>query len=438
MKNSTKILKTVAAVAVALAIAAASFFAGYFTRKLKQGDSLSSYEWVLKIIKHNYYGEFDGEAAGELSLKALASKLDAYSEYYTAEEYAQLIKDNAGAKSGIGVTLNFIENKGAYIVTVMGNSPAYRAGITAGDLIASGTVDGKTAEFNTYDDFTGFMDARKTGEKFTLSTADNSFELAREEYTASYASMFTRNMEWGFSFTENGKIEPFAKANLSMSYLPEDTAYIRLSQFYGTAGEEFGRLIKNFNANRCASLILDLRNNGGGYVPVMQDIAGCFVSSATDKSCVAMTAKYKNGREERYDCVKRSGDELVPQGTKIYVLANSGTASASEALIGVLVSYGLLEYENIFLSDFSQEYLNYVGAGAKTKQSYGKGIMQSTFVNFFTGEALKLTTAQIYWPNGNCIHGVGLTPENGCRLSPAEWTATKGDNELQYVIKQIN
>lgn len=438
MNKSRKILKIFAAVAVALVIAAASFFAGYLTRKLTQDTKLSSYEWVLKTINENYYGEFDGDAAGELSLKALASKLDIYSEYYTAEEYAQLIKDNSGSKSGIGVTLNFMENKGAYIVSVMGNSPAYRAGIAAGDLITSGTVDGKTTEFKTYADFSGFIDGRKTGEEFTLSTADDSFELAREEYTASYTCMFTKNMEYGFKSAESGKLELFAVSNNDMSYLPEGTAYIRLSQFYGTAGAEFGALIKNFNANRCTSLILDLRNNGGGYVSVMQDIAGYFTSSLTEKTCVAMTAKYKNGKEEVYDCEKHSGDELVPKDTKVYVLANSGTASASEALIGVLISYDFLKYQNIFLSDLSQEYLDYVGAGAKTKQSYGKGIMQTTFVNFFTGEALKLTTAQIFWPNGISIHGVGLTPENGCRLSPAEWTATKGDTELQNILSQIN
>ena len=62
--------------------------------------------------------------------------------------------------------------------------------------------------------------------------------------------------------------------------------------------------------------------------------------------------------------------------------------------------------------------------------------MQTTFVKPFTKEALKLTTAQIYWPNGKCIHDVGLTVMDGCRPSRAEWTATKGDTELKNICTE--
>ena len=64
--------------------------------------------------------------------------------------------------------------------------------------------------------------------------------------------------------------------------------------------------------------------------------------------------------------------------------------------------------------------------------------MQSTFVNRGTGEALTLTTARIGWPNGKCIHDVALSEKDGCTLSPAEWTATKNDDELRGIIEVIN
>ena len=192
-------------------------------------------------------------------------------------------------------------------------------------------------------------------------------------------------------------------------------------------------LLEKFNAEKFDKLIIDLRNNGGGYVSVMQDIAGYF----TGDTSVAMTAKYKNGREEVYRCTKH--DKLVDKDkTTVYVLANSGTASASEALIGVLISYDFLKYENIFISDFTESYKEFMGDDAKTARTYGKGIMQTTFMNYFTGEALKLTTAKIFWPNGNCIHDVGLNEKSGCSIvDGVEWSATKNDEELQKVCELI-
>ena len=111
----------------------------------------------------------------------------------------------------------------------------------------------------------------------------------------------------------------------------------------------------------------------------------------------------------------------MPVDTTVYVLANSSTASASEALIGVLVDYGFVEPENILLSDFSEEFTAWSDGEYGTKRSYGKGIMQSPFVNFWTREVLKLTTAEIFWPNGKSIHGVGVTTDDGCRTVEADW-----------------
>ena len=212
------------------------------------------------------------------------------------------------------------------------------------------------------------------------------------------------------------------------------TAYIKLSQFYGNAANEVGYLISKFNEENKSKLILDLRNNGGGYVSVMQNMAGYFLSGG-DYSREAMIAEYKNGGKSVFGWRNYPAESALKEETEVYVLANSNTASASEALIGVLVSYGVLEYENIILSDYTENYLSWVGANAKTERTYGKGIMQTTFKNDFTGEAFKLTTARILWPNGKCIHNVGLTTADGCRTAPADWTATANDEELRFAVK---
>lgn len=439
-KNDKKTVRRILTVVIAFVIAAASFTIGFFTRKLTQREELSSLEWVLSTIKNNYYfyEDFDGGEAKNLSLKAIASQLDIYSEYYTAEEYAMQTLDNSGEKSGIGIRYGFVEGKGVYITSVVGNSPANASGLVAGDIIVSGTAGGETTKFLSSSDFISFINERAEGETFVLGGEDCSYTLSKEIYNASYTYMATAETAWEFvSSGDNTGFALVENRDKAINFLPDGFAYINISQFYGTAGSEFGALVKKFNAEHCTSLIIDLRNNGGGYVSVMQDIGGYFTSSVTDNTCVAMTAEYRNGKREVFDCVKHKNNG-ISRDVSVYVMTNSGTASASEALIGVLVSYDFLKYENIFISDYSKYYLDWAGAGAKTKQTYGKGIMQSSFVNPLTGEALKLTTAQIYWPNGKCIHGVALSQKDGCTLVPADWTVTKDDGEMKEAIKIIN
>lgn len=435
-EQKTALWKKILAVIVAIFIAGAAFSAGWATRTYTLGDKLVSYNWALGIIKDNYYYDFDSDAAAENTLYSLAAMLDDYSEYYSAEEYEALIRENSGERSGIGVSYSFVSGKGMLLVSVLGNSPAYHAGLKTGMYLVSGsTADGNAVAFKNSDGFASFINERETGEEFTLYCDDGEgYTLSKQFYMSSYVAMSTNSSSWSFATSgdESGLALYEDRQNV-MGFLPDSAAYVSLSQFYGQAAAEFGVLMGKFNELGCDSLILDLRNNGGGYVTVMQDIAGYFVN---DSSAVAMTASYKSGKEEVYYCYSHK-ENLVPDGTKIYLLANSSTASASEALIGVLISYGLLDYENVFISDYSDEFIEWWGASAKTGRTYGKGIMQSTFVNPLTFEALKLTTAQIYWPNGKCIHGVGLTADDGCTLVGADWIVTYADEELQSVAEII-
>ena len=299
-----------------------------------------SKSWLLGTIEKNYYfyDDFDTSGVEDLSLKEIGARLDKYSEYYTAEEFEAEMSDNEGHKSGIGLYTNFIDGKGIYVVQVVGNSPADMAGITMGDLLISGKRGEQVTKFETANNFSDFVLSNATGEKFVLSTAEKDFTVSREEYTSSYTYMATNKTAWEFTSTADGGLAPKENPAKARSYLPDDAAYINLSQFFGTAGGEMGALFEKFNAANKKSLILDLRNNGGGYVSVMQDIAGYFTSSLSSKSSVAMTCEYRNGRKQLWHAIKHTGNSLIPADTKVYVLANSGTASASEALIGVLVS----------------------------------------------------------------------------------------------------
>ena len=442
------VFKTVITLIAAAVIALTVIFSGCFLF-----GTTDTKKWVLNTIKTNYYyyDEMDKDGLEDLTIEEIVSRLDIYSEYYTPEELQALIKDNSGEKAGIGFSYTFLKagdsslypDGGCLLALVVGNSPAEASGLRTGYLLTGGSYNGRTASFDTEDALGNFVDPIPANVPFTLTAYTGKevkdFTVSKKEYNASYMFMATNSSAWTPAFTGDGKVEGLTEvADRKIEYLPEGTAYISMSQFFGTAADEFGYLIRQFNADHCTSLILDLRDNGGGYVDVMQDMAGYFTSSLGDETYVAMTARYRSGKVETYNCKSyETGSWLVPKDTTVYVLANSGTASASEALIGVLVSYGFLKYENIFLSDFSSEFLTWADGVYGTKRSYGKGIMQTTFTNYFTGEALKLTTAQIYWPNGNCIHGVGVTENDGCRTVQADWLVTSDDSELQRIVEII-
>lgn len=401
----------------AILLVLATVFSGCFFQ--------SSYDWALQTIEKNYVGgEFDPSKAEEKTPAALAKLLDKYSAYYTKEEYAELLRSNSGEFYGLGITLQQVEGAGAMVVTVSGNSPALKAGLEPGDVITGGRAQGESVTFENYTQFSEFISARKKSEQFTLITEEGEYSLSKESFTQSYVYMSTKTTGWEFRSTVGDKLAMFENIDRSLDFLPEDAAYINLSQFYGDAAEEFGKVVEKFNASSLNTLILDLRNNGGGYVSVMQNIGGYFVKSA---SRVAMTAVYKSGQKTNFKCGNYANK--IGEDVQVYVLANSGTASASEALIGVLIDYGISSYENIFISD----YIGQSSAG----RTYGKGIMQSMYENWRTHEVLKLTNAKIYWPNGKCIHDVGLTREDGCTLVQTENIVTKGDRELQDVVEII-
>ena len=438
--NNKKVQITVS-VLIALAIALLSFVAGFFVERCTSDKAVSSYEWAMRTIKNYYYFDEPDISYTQTSLKEIANVyLDRYSEYYTKEEYEEVQKSNAGSKSGIGISYSFMSGRGVYISRVVGNSPAYKSGLRKGDWIKSGRVEnGEEIAYTSSTSFSNFISAAKDGEKmyFTATDGTEYKPLAKEEYTASYCSLSTSSEHWAYN-PDSGQYEYTINYN-TYSFLPEGCAYLSLDQFYGTATSEFYTLIEKFNAMQCTSLILDLRSNGGGYVSIMQDIAGSF---ADGKSTLAMLSRNKGGAEEKFDC-RRVGnkDRRVGKDVKVFVLANAGTASASEALIGALYCYGALQYENIFLSQYTDDYINWLyptGEGIKNGQTYGKGIMQTPFTNSFTGEVLKLTTAKIFWPDKvTSIHDRGVTLADGCTPVSTEWEWTKGDEELKSAVAEI-
>ena len=164
-----------------------------------------------------------------------------------------------------------------------------------------------------------------------------------------------------------------------------------------TSAGQFNYAMKHFAQTNKKNLILDLRNNGGGFLSILTSIVSHFISDNNTSTPIISYAENKEGNKMA---------EYFSQPTKkskynfenIIVLVNSGSASASEALVGAMLDY---DRENV---------LKVVVEGNNgVYSSYGKGIMQDTIVAKNNRQALKLTTAKIFWPlSGISIHKIGI------------------------------
>lgn len=452
-----KVARIVVSVIVAVVIAAVAFLGGFLTCKFTRKRELSSFEWALDTIKKYYYEDISDEELLVASMRGISAlELDRYSGYYTQKEYEELYASNSGSRSGVGISYTYIEDKyaqyhpdkrgGVFINMVVGNSPAFESGLRAGEFIDSVKVGEKSYSFESSDEFSAVLDSIADGVEFSLVSNHGEYAVSKQDYTMSYAVMYTNTTEYSIIYDSNNRGFVEENEKKGISYLPQGAAYMRLDQFFGNAANEMAGLMGIFNEEHCTSLILDLRGNGGGYVDLMCDISDIFTGQLPHHNDVAMRAVYKDGTiEKAFVSNIYSSSQMLPADTKVSVLADHNTASASEALIGVLIDNGVIDYKDIYISDFEDGYAAYLRGINDAPEmdilncrTYGKGIMQTTFQNPVTHEALKLTTAKLYWPKGEtCIHGTGLNKGMGCNTLKTDWDVTYGDVQLSEAVKVI-
>lgn len=402
MRNKTK--KIIAAICIPIFIVGI-FFAGFFIGRIKDPD-LAALEFIVKKYKA-YYLETDENFVGIMA----NSILDAYSEYYTPEQYAELKKAAKGVRGGAG--LSFVKSGDEVIVyDVLGNSPAEKAGVKKNSVVKGL----KKSDSEEYVEVAGtsvvedFFAQLELGEEFFIIADSNGvseeYSLAREEYIETYVYYSDSSGCYRFESDEGGQMA-FVKYSDGDNTLPSDTAYCIYKSFSGTEDGIYGsagqltEALKTFKENGKTKLILDLRNNGGGYMDIAEDVARHFVGVSNGAKPLISKAVYKDGKEDKF--YAKSVTYSSYGFESITVLANAGTASASEVLIGAMLDYDAKGIVKVVLEGISSgENIIY--------RTYGKGIMQTTYPDVFGGGAIKLTTAKLYWPtSGITIHGVGVT-----------------------------
>lgn len=306
---------------------------------------------LMNAVDESYYMSANEEDMIEGACKGLIAGLDdPYSSYMTAEEYESFEASALGEYSGVGITFTEDFDGNYVIIEVAKDSPAEKGGLKAGDIIIS--ADGKS-----YDDME-LLSCDIRGEEGTDVKIGYVRDGKANEVTLTRAKIVQHSVEY--------------------KMLDKDTGYIAISSFIDSTYDDFKKALTDIESKGVDSLVLDLRNNGGGLVTSCVEIADEFL----DKGTIVYVEDKAGNREDYYAEEGKTDLEVV-------VVVNENSASASEILAAALKDNGV----------------RLVG-----ETTFGKGIIQGTS-KFKDGSALKLTIMQYFSPEGNAIHEKGVTPD---------------------------
>lgn len=323
-------------------------------------DTLDKY----KVLIDKYYlgEEVDDETLKEGAIKGYIEALgDPYTEYISKEDMEDYMDDTMGNFVGIGVYMvKDTETNQIMVLSPIKNSPAEKAGIRPGDYIVE--VDGNAC---TGDDFSNISNKIKGEVGSTVK-----LKIQRDGETLDFE--ITR---------ENIKVNP-----VEGEVLEGNIGYIEFSSFDEGTAEEFKNKFNELKSQGITSLIIDLRNNGGGIVDEALKIAGYTV----DKGTTLLYEVDKDGNETEE---KSEVDKIIDM--PIVILVNENTASSSEILSGALKDLGKAKI-----------------VGTKT---YGKGVIQQ-ILTLADGSGLKITTEEYLTPNRTKINKVGIEPDETVEL----------------------
>jgi len=325
-------------------------------------DIASELNKYKKIIDKYYLGEIDENKLNEGAIKGYFEALDdPYTEYISKEDMQDFLDDTMGNFVGIGIYMvKDEESNKIQVLTPIKNSPAEKAGILPGDLILA--VDG--TEY-TGDDMTVASNNIKGEEgssvklKILRDTQTLEFEVKREKIIVNPVE---------------GKI------------IENDIGYIEFTSFDDNTANEFRTKFEELQKQGIKSLIIDLRNNGGGIVDEALQIADYIA----DKGSVLLYEVDKNNNEK----VKKSEKDPIIN-MPVIILTNENTASSSEILAGALKDLGKAKI-----------------VGTKT---YGKGVIQQ-LLTMPDGSGIKITSEEYLTPNKTKINKIGIEPDEKIEL----------------------
>lgn len=315
----------------------------------------AKYKALEQSIKREFYKKPDEKKLEDATYKGLFSGLDdVYSAYYTADEMKQLLEVATGKYVGIGFVVGADKATGAIRVeSVMNNSPAKESGVKKGDLVVA--VNGK---------------------KYSYMEMDIAVKNIRGPENTSVKITFLRD---GKKIDKTITRKEIKIVSIESKMLEDKIGYINIKSFEEETAEDFRKALASLEVQGMKALIIDVRDDGGGLLTVVEDICDRILGKA-----VIVYTKDRQGKKEY---LKSSDKEKIDK--PIVVLTNRSSASASEILTGAVLD-------------------NKAGISIG-ETTYGKGLVQG-MLKLKDGSGYKLTTAQYFTPNGNYIDKKGIKP----------------------------
>ena len=316
----------------------------------------SSLDEVYNKLATTYNGELLAEKVVEGAKKGLVESLgDEYTVYMDAEESSDFYDDLHGkVGSGIGVEMGLRDGY-VRVLRTLPDNPARKAGILAGDIIYK--VDGE--------------------EVYNMSTEEIAKRVRGEAGSEVTVTVVRDGKEKDFTMKRE-------TINNVSAYVEYDgrTAIVTVTRFDNDTGTMVQKMAHEFAGKNVNKVILDLRNNGGGYVSAAQDLLSLWLDS---QKILIQKSKHEGNTTN-----STSGGKAILKDMKTIVLVNGSTASASEIVAGALQDY---------------EKATVVG-----EQTYGKGVVQRLF-ELSSGATLKVTTAEWFTPKDRSINLTGIKPD---------------------------
>jgi len=312
--------------------------------------NVKKFSEALNLIQKNYVDEVDADKLTEAAIKGMLAQLDPHSNYITKDQLKRINEDFQGSFEGIGVEFDIV-NDTIVIVTPISGGPSEALGILAGDKIVK--IDGVNAVGMSREDVPRKLRGPK-GTKVVVSIVRGGIpDLIEFEITRDKIPLYS--------------VDSYFMVN-------NETGYIRVTRFSATTYDEFSKAMKTLERQGMKKLVLDLRNNPGGYLDQAFRMASMFIEKG--KKIVYTKSRIASFSEE----YRSEGGEYTK--LPLVILVNDGSASASEIVSGAVQDWdrGIIVGDNTF----------------------GKGLVQRQY-ELPDGSAMRVTTSRYYTPSGRLI-----------------------------------
>ncbi|HHU36018.1 MAG TPA: S41 family peptidase [Treponema sp.] len=348
---------------------------------------LQLFQYVFGFVRDNYVDEIEPSLLYKGAMKGMLEAIeDPYTSYIDTDSILgrNLQDTTTGAFGGVGLSITkpFVSSmeKPAYVEVAapIEDTPGWKAGIEPGDLILE--IDGtSTPEI----------------------TMENVLDLLRGPVGTDVAVLLRRGKALEYTVTLTRALIEVPTVKYAM--MENGIGYLRIIEFTPLTPGRVQEALDSFSKEGYTSLLIDLRNNPGGLITSVVDVADKFIDSG-----VIVSTQSRISYENR-EFLAKSGKSIVPAGFPIVVLINKGSASASEILAGALKDY----------------HLGYL-VGETT---YGKGSVQQV-IDLMNNDAMKMTMARYYTPSGANIDKQGIPPDHAVLIPELTEEEEKALSEL--------